>query len=71
MIKPLITAATGIVTKRLRQSLETILVSGKYSTDSLPKIATFGYTSHNDGQQVDPNDAVVGTDRLAETSVNY
>jgi hypothetical protein len=62
-IKPVITAATGIVTKGLKQSLETI--SGKHSTDSLPKIATFGNISHNAGQQVDPNDAVVGTDRLS------
>ena len=63
MIKPVITAATGIVTKGLKLSLETI--SGKHSTDSLPKIATFGNMSHNAGQQADPNDAVVRTDRLS------
>jgi hypothetical protein len=63
MNKPVLTAATGIVTKSLKQSLET--VSGKHSTDSLPKIATFGNISHNAGQQVDPTDAVVGTDSLS------
>jgi len=62
MIKAVITATTGIVTKGLKQSLETI--SRKHSTDSLPKIATFGNISLNAGEQLDPNDAVVWTDRL-------
>ena len=63
MIKAVIIAATGRVTKVLKLSLETI--SGKQSTDTLPKITTFGNISHNAGHHVDPNGAVVGTDRLS------
>jgi hypothetical protein len=39
-IIPVITGATGIVTKRLRNNLEAI--PGKHSTDSLQKTAIFG-----------------------------
>jgi hypothetical protein len=37
----------------------------KTLADSLPKIPTFGNISRNTGQQVHPNDAVVGTDKLS------
>jgi len=42
-IVPVITGATGIVTRSLRKNLET--VPGKHSIDSLQKTAIFG-TSH-------------------------
>jgi len=42
-IMPVITGATGIVSRSLRKNLET--VPGKHSTDSLQKTAIFG-TSH-------------------------
>ena len=42
-IAPLIIGPTGIVTRSLRKNLET--VPGKYSIDSLQKIAILG-TSH-------------------------
>jgi len=42
-IIPVITGATGIVTRSLRKNLET--VSGKHSIDSLQKTAILG-TSH-------------------------
>jgi hypothetical protein len=43
MIIPVITGATGIITKGLRRNLEA--VSGKHSTDLLQNTATLG-TSH-------------------------
>jgi hypothetical protein len=43
MIIPVVTGATGIVTKGLKKNLEAIL--GKCSTDSLKKLAILG-TSH-------------------------
>ena len=43
MIVPVITGATGIVTRSLRKNLETI--PGKHSIDSLQKTAILG-TSH-------------------------
>jgi len=43
MIIPVITGATGIVTRSLRENLEP--VPGKHSTDSLQKTAILG-TSH-------------------------
>ena len=43
MTVPVITGATGIVTRSLRKNLET--VPGKHSTDSLQKTAVLG-TSH-------------------------
>jgi hypothetical protein len=43
MIIPVITGATGVVTRSLKKNLET--VPGKHSIDSLQKIAILG-TSH-------------------------
>jgi len=43
MIIPVITVATGIVTRRLRKKFEA--VTGKHSIDSLQKTAVLG-TSH-------------------------
>jgi hypothetical protein len=46
MIIPVITAATGIETKRLKKNLEAI--PGKHSTDTLQKTCTWNIVHNNE-----------------------
>jgi hypothetical protein len=45
MITPVMIAATGVVTKGLKKTLE--VITGKCSTDSLQKTAIMGNNTHN------------------------